>query len=105
MHKSSELPRTLGALKASGWRSRSVKEELRENLRRKLESGESWLKGIVGFEETVLPQLEHAILSQHDFVLLGLRGQAKTRIIRQTGPAWAADLTAEDIDVAVLVPA
>jgi magnesium chelatase subunit I len=70
-------------LKASGWCPRSVKEELRDNLREKLKKSETWLEGIIGFQDTVLPQLEHAILSQHDFVLLGLRGQAKTRIIRQ----------------------
>jgi magnesium chelatase subunit I len=73
----------VGELRAAGWKPRSVKEELRGNLREKLRRGERWLTGIVGYEETVLPQLEHAILSQHDFILLGLRGQAKTRIVRQ----------------------
>jgi magnesium chelatase subunit I len=77
------IPGTLGELKAGGYRSRSVKQELRENLRAKLAGGERWLMGIVGYDETVLPQLENAILSQHDFILLGLRGQAKTRIVRQ----------------------
>jgi magnesium chelatase subunit I len=76
-------PKTIAELKASGWRSRTVKEELRDNLRDKLARKEPWLEGIIGYEETVLPQLEQAILSQHDFILLGLRGQAKTRIIRQ----------------------
>ncbi len=74
---------TLGALKESGWRSRTVREELRENLRERLSQGRPWLDGIVGYEESVLPQLENAILSQHNFILLGLRGQAKTRIVRQ----------------------
>ncbi|MCA9757275.1 MAG: magnesium chelatase [Candidatus Eisenbacteria bacterium] len=74
---------TLGALRESGWRSRTVKEELRENLLARLSTGQPWLSGIVGYEETVLPQLENAILSQHNFILLGLRGQAKTRIVRQ----------------------
>lgn len=76
-------PTTLAELKASGYRPRSVKAELRENLRAKLARRERWLSGIVGYDETVLPQLEKAILSQHDFILLGLRGQAKTRIVRQ----------------------
>ncbi len=76
-------PRTRGELIAAGYRPRSVKQELRDNLRRHLAEGSSWLEGIVGYEETVLPQLEHAILSKHDFILLGLRGQAKTRIVRQ----------------------
>jgi magnesium chelatase subunit I len=76
-------PRTLAALRASGWRSRSVREELRDNLIRHLREGRPWLTGIVGYEESVLPQLENAILSKHNFILLGLRGQAKTRIVRQ----------------------
>jgi len=75
-------PRTLGELRASGWRSRSVKDELRENLLGKLASGAALFPGIVGYERTVLPQVQNAILSRHDFILLGLRGQAKTRILR-----------------------
>ncbi|MCA9728801.1 MAG: magnesium chelatase [Candidatus Eisenbacteria bacterium] len=75
--------RTLGDLKNSTWRSRSIKEELRENLLHRLREGRPWLTGIVGYEDTVVPQLEHAILSKHNFILLGLRGQAKTRIVRQ----------------------
>ena len=79
-------PMTLGALKASGWRSRSVREELRDNLIAAMKAGrgvgERW-PGILGYEHTVIPQLENAILSRHDFILLGLRGQAKTRILRQ----------------------
>ena len=77
------LPASRGELLRSGWRPRSVKEELRANLKLRLSRGESWLDGIVGYDETVVPQLEHAILSHHDFILLGLRGQAKTRIVRQ----------------------
>ena len=73
---------TLGELKASGYRSRSVKEELRHNLIRKLETDEPKFEGIVGFEETVVPQVENAILSGQDIVLLGERGQAKTRLAR-----------------------
>jgi magnesium chelatase subunit I len=76
-------PRTLGELKASGYRSRSTKEELRENLIEQIKSGKNRWPGIIGYERTVLPLLENAILSKHDILLLGLRGQAKTRILRQ----------------------
>src|ERR1051326_8731750 len=75
-------PGTLGELQASGYRSRSVKEELRHNLIRKLESDEPKFEGIVGFEETVVPQVENAILSGQDIIFLGERGQAKTRLAR-----------------------
>ena len=74
--------KTLGALKKSGYQSRSVKEELRENLISKLQKKESVFDGILGFEETVLPDMERAILSRHNILLLGLRGQAKTKIAR-----------------------
>jgi magnesium chelatase subunit I len=73
---------TLGALRASGWRSRSVKEELRANLLARLAAGESFLPGILGYDDTVLPQLENAILAGQDVILLGERGQAKSRIAR-----------------------
>ncbi len=75
-------PLTLGDLKAAGYRPRSVKEELRENLRRSLSRGENPFEGIHGYERTVLPALSNAVLSKHDFLLLGLRGQAKTRLLR-----------------------
>lgn len=75
--------RTLGALKASGYRSRSVKDELRENLMTKIRHKETVFPGIFGFDDTVLPDVERAILSRHNILLLGLRGQAKTRIARQ----------------------
>ncbi|MEK6334311.1 MAG: magnesium chelatase [Acidobacteriota bacterium] len=78
-----ERARTFGELKASGFRSVSVKDELRGNLIRKLEAGEKLFPGIVGYDETVIPQLVNAILSRHNLILLGLRGQAKSRIIRQ----------------------
>jgi magnesium chelatase subunit I len=74
--------KTLGALKKSGYRSRSIKEELRKNLISKLERREKVFEGIYGFDETVLPDIERAILSRHNILLLGLRGQAKTRIAR-----------------------
>ena len=74
---------TLGALKAAGYRSRSIKEELRENLIHKLRKKETIFEGILGYEETVIPDMERAILSRHNMNLLGLRGQAKTRMARQ----------------------
>lgn len=77
-----DRPTTLGALKASGYKARSVKEELRENLIKKLSSKEVVFHGILGFDDTVIPDMERAILSQHNILLLGLRGQAKTRLAR-----------------------
>lgn len=74
---------TLGALRASGYQSRTVKEELRANLVDCLQNDRSRFEGIHGFDNTVLPDLERAILSRHNILLLGLRGQAKTRIARQ----------------------
>jgi magnesium chelatase subunit I len=76
------LPANVGELKTSGWRSVPVKEEMRRNLIRKLKAGETLFPGIIGFEKTVLPSLRNAVLARHDFILLGLRGQAKSRILR-----------------------
>jgi magnesium chelatase subunit I len=76
-------PKTLGELKASGYRSVSVKDELRANLIAKLKRNERLFPGIVGYDETVVPQLVNAVLARHNTILLGLRGQAKSRIIRQ----------------------
>jgi len=73
---------TVGALRKSGYRSRSVKTELRENLIERLRAGGALFPGIIGYDDTVIPQIINAILSRHDMLLLGLRGQAKTRIIR-----------------------
>src|SRR6266508_2549214 len=73
---------TLGELRQSGYRSRPVKQEVRDNLVRKLQAGDALFPGIIGFDETVIPQLVNAILSRHNFILLGLRGQAKSRILR-----------------------
>ena len=82
-----ELPRTLGALRASSFSEprladRSVKDELRSNLICKIQRGDTLFPGILGYEETVVPQVVNAVLSRHNFILLGLRGQAKTRLIR-----------------------
>lgn len=76
------LPTTLGALRASGWNSTSIREELRVNLERRIAEGQPLSLGVQGYEDTVLPQLETAILAGHDIILLGERGQAKTRLIR-----------------------
>ncbi len=75
-------PRTVGELRQSGYAPRSVKAEIRQNLIRKLERGERLFPGIVGFDETVLPQIENALLSGQDLILLGERGQAKSRLAR-----------------------
>jgi len=87
LSRATELPRTLGALRQSSFSearlaNRSVKEELRSNLICKIQRGETLFPGIVGYEDTVEPQTVNAILSRHNFILLGLRGQAKTRLIR-----------------------
>src|SRR5438445_37858 len=81
-------PTTLGDLKQTEWGSdvrirRTVKDEMRENLICLLENGSPLFPGIVGYEDTVIPQLVNAVLSRHNFILLGLRGQAKSRILRQ----------------------
>jgi magnesium chelatase subunit I len=75
--------KTLAELKKSGWVSRSIKDELRDNLRTKIKSGNPVFEGVHGFENTVIPELERAILSRHNINLLGLRGQAKTRLARK----------------------
>ncbi|HET7340041.1 MAG TPA: magnesium chelatase [Methylomirabilota bacterium] len=75
-------PRTVKELRASGWQRKSVKQELRDNLVARLRRGEPFLPGIIGYDETVVPQIENAILSGQDLVFLGERGQAKTRIAR-----------------------
>src|SRR5437868_10213746 len=81
------VPPTLGELRKSSFseqrlRTRKVKDELRENLIARLRSGETIFPGIIGYEDTVVPQLVNAVLSRHNFILLGLRGQAKSRILR-----------------------
>jgi len=75
-------PETIKDLRTSGYQPRTVKEEMRRNLIVAIEKGETRFPGIVGYDKTALPQIENAILSGHDFILLGLRGQAKTRILR-----------------------
>lgn len=75
--------KTLGELKKSGYEGKSIKDELRANLREKIKSGKPTFEGVHGFENTVIPELERAILSRHNINLLGLRGQAKTRLARK----------------------
>jgi magnesium chelatase subunit I len=77
-----DLPATLGDLRAAGWESRPVHEELRANAARRIAQGLPLVDGVLGFDDTVLPQLENALLAGHDIILLGERGQAKTRIVR-----------------------
>jgi magnesium chelatase subunit I len=77
-----QLPRTTGELRAAGHQYKTVKQELRDNLLERMRSGEPRFPGIVGYEDTVLPEVERAILAGHDMVLLGERGQGKTRVIR-----------------------
>ncbi len=78
-----DRPRTLGELRATGYCPTSVKEEMRRNLVRKLLAREPLFPGILGYDDTVLPQLVNALLARHDLLVLGLRGQAKTRLLRQ----------------------
>src|SRR5438128_7919305 len=85
---------TLGELRKARLHSRPVKQEIRDNLVRKLKAGEQLFPGIIGYDETVVPQLVNAILSKHNFILLGLRGQAKSRILR-----GLLDLLDEEIPV------
>src|ERR1700682_6434425 len=81
------LPTTLGELRRSRWSEelmagRGVKQEIRENLLRQVAAGEDLFPGVHGYEDTVVPQIINALLSRHNFILLGLRGQAKSRILR-----------------------
>src|SRR5436309_7624019 len=75
-------PSTLGELRKSGYTTKPVKDELRDNLIRKLKANEPLFPGIIGYEKTVIPAIINAILAKHDIILLGLRGQAKSRIVR-----------------------
>jgi magnesium chelatase subunit I len=95
-----DLPATVGALRASGYQPRTVKEELRANLLARLRAGEDPFPGVVGFEQTVGPQLERALLAGHDLVLLGERGQGKTRLLRTLVgllDEWSPELAGSEI--------
>src|SRR6476646_1214999 len=81
-------PRTIRELKNSHWaeaplRGRTVRDDIRSNLLRRLETGQPLFPGIVGYEDTILPQIVNALLARHHFILLGLRGQAKSRLLRE----------------------
>ena len=78
----SSHPNTLGKLKESGWESLSIKREMRKNLMLMMKEQKKLFPGILGYEKTVIPQILNSILACHDLILLGLRGQAKTRILR-----------------------
>mgnify|MGYP000105770997 FL=1 len=82
MATAQSLPTTLGALRASGWKSEPIKEELRRNAVARIAAGLPLFDGVLGYEDTVMPQLENALLAGHDVIFLGERGQAKTRMIR-----------------------
>jgi magnesium chelatase subunit I len=82
MHNSPPSPRTLGELRANGYRQRSLRAELLENVQRRLREGSPLFEGILGYDETVVPAVENALLCGHDLIFLGERGQAKTRMIR-----------------------
>jgi len=79
---SHDRPTTLGALRSSGWVSRPIKQEIRQHAIEKVAAGEPLFHGVAGYEDTVMPQLENALLAGHDVIFLGERGQAKTRMIR-----------------------
>ena len=80
---SEQRPQNLGELKRTGYAPRSVKDEIRANLLRRLRAGDALFPGIVGYEDTVVPRIVNALLARQNFILLGLRGQAKSRIVRQ----------------------
>ena len=99
--------RTLGELRASGWRPRGVREELRANLLRRLRDGTPLFPGIVGYEDSVLPAVENALLCGHDLIFLGERGQAKTRLIRSLAgllDEWVPEVAGSEIHDDPLAP-
>jgi magnesium chelatase subunit I len=87
-------PHTLGELKAAGYRRRSVKDELRHNLIVKLRRGETLFPGIIGYDDSVIPQIINALLARHNMILLGLRGQAKSRMLRELTALLDAEIPA-----------
>jgi magnesium chelatase subunit I len=94
------LPRTLAALRQSGWQSRSVREELRANLVARLRRGEVLFPGVLGYGDTVIPAVENALLCGHDLIFLGERGQAKTRMIRALAgllDEWMPEIAGSEI--------
>lgn len=99
--------KTVGELRRQGYRSRSVKQELRDNLVERLRAGGAVFPGIIGYDDVVIPQIINAILSRHDLLLLGLRGQAKTKIIRMLPmllDEWTPTIAGSDIPDDPLAP-
>jgi magnesium chelatase subunit I len=99
--------RTLGALRASGYRPRSVKDEVRANLVARLRAGDPVFQGLYGYDRTVIPQVQNALLGRHDFILLGLRGQAKSRLVRMLPrllDEWAPEVEGSEIHDDPLAP-
>src|SRR4249919_1179432 len=99
--------KTLGELKKSGYKPVSVEEEIRRNLIVKLQNKESTFPGIVGYEDSVIPDTERALLSKHNILFLGLRGQAKTRMARQMTELldeWIPTITGSEINDDPLKP-
>ncbi|MCI0886368.1 MAG: magnesium chelatase, partial [Chloroflexi bacterium] len=82
MAKAKRKPKNIGELKEAGWQRQTVKQEMRKNLIARIKKGKEHFPGIIGFEETVVPFVENAVISGHDIIFLGERGQAKSRIIR-----------------------
>ena len=82
MNVTTERPTTLAALRASGWKSRTVKQEIRDNFLRMLQAGEDLFPGIVGYDNTVIPEINLALIAGHDMLFLGEKGQAKSRLMR-----------------------
>ncbi len=102
-----DLPGTVGQLRAAGYEPRSVKAELRDNLLARLRAGDDPFPGVIGFDETVRPQLERALLAGHDLVLLGERGQGKTRLLRTIAELfdeWSPELAGSEIHDDPLAP-
>src|SRR6059036_43354 len=89
-------PRTIGELRASGYQPKTVKQELRDNLIARIRKGTALFPGIVGYEGSVIPQIENAILSGQDIVFLGERGQAKSRLIRSLASLLDAEVPVID---------
>jgi magnesium chelatase subunit I len=83
LDRTTHRPRTLAELRAAGWQSKTVKQEIHDNFLRRLQAGDDLYPGIIGFDDTVLPELNIAILAQHDLLFLGEKGQAKSRLMRQ----------------------
>src|SRR5947207_7893966 len=100
-------PATIGQLKETRYTPRTVKDEMRSNLIRKLKAGEELFPGIIGYRDTVIPQIVNGILSKHDLLFLGLRGQAKTRILRMLPDLldeWMPTIAGVDVNDDPLAP-